>query len=105
MTCSIRYTPDTLATSRSSVRPSATAKPTGFDAVAKATYADVKAAENTQGDPALAQAKVLEKAEFFKQSRKVAKRWWNQTSGKGHDTAPVIKPNFNAALRRLSCSS
>ena len=79
---------------------SATAEPADFEAVAKATYADVQAAQNTQGDPTLAEAKMLEKAEFFKQSRAVAKRWWNQTSGKGHDTAPVIKANFKAALRR-----
>ena len=51
-------------------------------------------------DEALAKAKKLEKHEFFKQSRAVAKKWWDQDRGVGQDTAPVIKAKFKAALAR-----
>ena len=53
-------------------------------------------------DEALAKAKKLEKHEFFKQSRAVAKKWRDQDRGVGVRTraAPVIKAKFKAALAR-----
>ena len=53
--------------------------------MAAATYEEVQAATEMQlgSDEALAKAKKLEKHkhEFFKQSRAVAKKWWDQDWG------------------------
>jgi hypothetical protein len=80
-------------------------EPSDFEVVAKATYEKVKQMMDVQGNTTLQRVKALSKEEFFRQSKVVSKKWWNQTNGKSQGTATVMIFNFKAAQARLAAAT